>query len=79
MINQGATFVNCPVTAKDIVRANNIFGPDLASVLGKKRKVKIKVPPVEFIPREISMISLLFVNSNLSHYNFNASWINNSQ
>ena len=31
MINQGA-IVNCPVTAKDVARANNIFDPDLASV-----------------------------------------------
>ena len=39
MINQGA-IVNCP--AKDVARANNIFGPDLASVRGKSRKGKIK-------------------------------------
>jgi hypothetical protein len=68
MINQGA-IVNCPVTAKDVARANNIFGPDLASVRGKTRKGKIKVPPVEFLPREISSdlvlnTDIMFVNSN---------------
>jgi hypothetical protein len=36
MINNGA-IINCPVTAKDVARANKIYGPDLASLRGKSR------------------------------------------
>ena len=68
MINQGA-IVNCPVTAKDVARANNIFGPDVASVRRKSRKGKVKVPHVDFLPGVISSnlvlnTDIMFVNSN---------------
>jgi hypothetical protein len=68
MINQGA-IINCPVSAKDIARANSIYGPDLASLKGKTRKQKVSNPPIDFLPREITSdlilnTDIMFVNSN---------------
>jgi len=68
MLNNGS-IINCPITSKDIARANQIFGPDLGSVRGKTRKQKIPHSKAEYLPREMSSdlvlnIDLMFVNSN---------------
>jgi hypothetical protein len=67
MINNG-TIINCPVTSKDISRAHQIYGPDLASLRGKSRKKTVDSAKLEFLPREITSdvvlnIDIMFVNS----------------
>jgi len=61
LINQGA-IINFRLSAKDIARANNIYGPDLAFIKGKSRKKKVSIPPIDFLPREIT--SELILNTD---------------
>jgi hypothetical protein len=68
MINNGA-IINCPVTAKDVARANKIYGPDLASLRGKSRKQKTSSISTDYLPREVSSdltlhVDMMFVNTN---------------
>jgi hypothetical protein len=67
MMNSGS-IIYCPVTAKDISRAIKIYGPDLAAIRGKSRKLKITSSPIEYLPREVSSnlilnVDIMFVNS----------------
>lgn len=50
LINRGA-IINVPVTSKDVHRATRIFGPDVASKVGKMTKRKPHGIPVEPIPQ----------------------------
>jgi hypothetical protein len=61
MINSGS-IINCPVTAHDVARAKEIFGPDLGALCGKSRKKKVKVPPMEFLLREVASNQTLAVD-----------------
>jgi hypothetical protein len=56
---QSGSIYNCPVTAHDIIRAERIFGPDIASLKGKT--VHMKDPPVknEYVSKPVSEIQSL--------------------
>lgn len=61
LINAGG-IINCPVTAHDVARAKAIFGPDLGALRGKSRKKKVKISPMEFLPREVASDQTLHVD-----------------
>ena len=47
LINAGS-IINCPVTARDIARAYDIYGPELGILKGKSTKQRISSTPLEF-------------------------------
>ena len=61
MINSGS-IINCPVTAQDIARAHDIYGPELGVLKGKATKQRITSTPLEFLPREITSSLVLHVD-----------------
>ena len=79
MINNGS-IVNCPVTAKDVAKDYQIFGPDLESLRDKTRKSKTSRETVEYLPREISSdltlnVDLMFVNTNAFLISVSTPWV----
>lgn len=46
--------VNVPVTIKDILRAEKIYGPDVASLKGKTVKKAINASPRIYVPRSMA-------------------------
>jgi len=52
-VNSGA-IINVPVAAKAVVRAEKIFGPDLAAVRGKSRKRKAPAVTFDYLPRLVT-------------------------
>ena len=60
MLNSGA-ILNCPITAKDVRRAMNLFGPTLESIRGKTKRQQSPVAP----DREISDRPLLAVDMEI--------------
>lgn len=67
MLNAGS-IINCPVSSKDVARAQKIYGPDLGALRGKSKRHKVKSAPLEFLPREVASdlvfhTDIMFVNS----------------
>jgi hypothetical protein len=66
---QSGAVLNCPITAHDILRAEKIFGPDIASLKGKTVLTKNVPIKKEYISKPVSEIQslhadLLFVDNN---------------
>ena len=60
MLNSGA-ILNCPITAKDVRRAVNLFGPTLESIRGKTKRQQSPLAP----ERELGDRPLLAVDTEI--------------
>jgi hypothetical protein len=54
--------INCPVTAHDVARAIQIYGPDIGSLKGKTKRSKPEIAKIEYVKREVSALQTLHVD-----------------
>jgi hypothetical protein len=65
MLTKGL-MINVPITVKDIVRAEMLYGPDMASLKGKTYNRKVISPKATYVPR--SMIRTQDMYSDIFHW-----------
>ena len=62
MIKSG-NILNCPFTEQDVLRANKIYGPDIAALKGKTKRSKSRKVKVDTLPwRPIRSVQVLMVD-----------------
>ena len=64
MIERGA-ILDCPVTVQDIVRAQNIFGTDIASLKGKSTHKKSKPIKFDYLPKPKGISSVQNLHADI--------------
>ena len=69
LINNGS-ILNCPISAHDVARAVDIYGPDIGSLKGKTKRSKSQPVKVEYISKSVwasqeMHIDLMFVEGDI--------------
>jgi hypothetical protein len=54
--------INCPVTAHEVARAFQLYGPDIASLKGKTKRSKPEIAKIEYVKRKVSALQTLHVD-----------------
>jgi hypothetical protein len=55
---RGQLLTNCPVTVRDVDNANQIFGPDLANLMGKMISTKPECLQVKYVQIPLDFVQL---------------------